>query len=403
MLNILYLSETPSADDELRRGLSLKTDDWETSYARSQYEALTLLANRAFDVVVTDFRSASFHIPEFLRDVSRRFPQMIRIMLSEKASDLTFDTILASHRYLLKPCNVDDLSQEIDRANRLRWLLSSDKLLKRIARSGPLPTLPAAYSELSQLLQNDNTGVWKVTQIISKHPTVAAKVLQVANSAFFAARRQVVDITQAVNIIGFEFLKLLVLSTELFSVFSNKVMREFKLKERWEHAWSVANYAAFIARDLSLPQGIQEAAFSAGLLHDIGELVMIQRIPDDVRASVLLHRQENMPRYVAERQLIEVSHAEVGGFVLGVWGLPEILVEATVFHHDPWSFRRPDCDLPTVVFLANVLDHIAQEDPLAYLDPELFEAHVERLGLSQHLSKWQKFGRISTTRSEELN
>jgi HD-like signal output (HDOD) protein len=170
---------------------------------------------------------------------------------------------------------------------------------------------------------------------------MAAKCLQLVNSAFFALRTPVSNTLRALNLLGLDMLKSLVLSTHIFSAFATDLFGVKEISWLWEHSFAVSVCARKIAemQDAS-PLAIDEAA-TAGLLHETGKLILASGMGKEYKLALDLMSQTGISLVEAEREVFGCSHAEVGAYLLGLWGLSDSVVEAVAWHLNP-------CAAPTV-------------------------------------------------------
>jgi HD-like signal output (HDOD) protein len=184
---------------------------------------------------------------------------------------------------------------------------------------------------------------------------MVTKILQLVNSAFFGLRTHVSDPEQAVALLGFETIKSLVLSSQVFAQFDQARLPAFSLEELWRHAMLTATCARRIAKEAGASQQVIDEAFTAALLHDVGVLVLVANRPDDYAKVLELMRDRHMPDWAAERDIFGADHAHVGAYLLGIWGLGDGIVEAVVFHQHPGDYQASGFHAVTAVHVGNAL------------------------------------------------
>jgi putative nucleotidyltransferase with HDIG domain len=196
----------------------------------------------------------------------------------------------------------------------------------------------------------------------------------------------------AVSYLGIDMLQNLVLSAEVFRVFENAAkLPGFSFEELHEHSQLTAK----IASHIPVPAAVHSAAVVAGLLHDVGKLVLATRSPKHFARALEGAAEEKRPLFAVEQDLMGVSHAEVGAYLLGIWGLPCPVVEAVEHHHHPERVPQETLDAVAVVHVANYLAHenpirpVAKEDSNAYLKPD--PEYLENLGLTDQISAWNEY------------
>jgi HD-like signal output (HDOD) protein len=249
-----------------------------------------------------------------------------------------------------------------------------------------LPSLPTLYLEVLDAIQDPHGSLERVGDIISRDISMTAKMLQLVNSAFFGLRRHVSSPGEAVKLLGLDTIKALVLSMQIFSHFDQKQEGAFALDVLWQHSLATSTCAKRIAQDQQSDRHVVDHAFMAGLLHDVGKLVLAANLPDLYSATLVQAQTHGTTVWEAERALLGTTHAEVGAYLLGLWGLPDPIVETLAFHHCPSACPDQRFSPLTAVHIANALvDSTEAGDTHAALD----SAYVAQLGLSERLPTWR--------------
>lgn len=369
-------------------------EQWETSFAPDADAALLLLSATPFDIVVSDLRMPRTDGATLLKTVRERWPGVVRIILSGQADmEDALRAVPVAHQCLLKPCDPNTLRTAIERATSLSELLNNKLLAGIVGSVQDLPVMPRAYLELRDTLSNPNFSLKKIVHIVEQDVGISAKILQLVNSAFFGLPRELSSVHMAVCYIGAEMLQNLVLSAEVFHVFEKgNDIQGFSFEELHMHSQLTAKIAA----RLLPPSPTRDAAIVAGLLHDIGKLVLATRSPQHFVRAIQESRVEKIPLYLAEQQLMGVSHAEVGAYLLGLWGLPSPVVEAVANHHLPGRIPNNSLDAVGGVHVANVMANAHPVYPPA-VEPlprqELDAEFVNGLGLADQTGPWQELAK----------
>jgi HD-like signal output (HDOD) protein len=268
---------------------------------------------------------------------------------------------------LSKPFKLADLLATLTRIQALQAWVMNDGLRTLIGRMSSLPSLPEAYFRLCTELNSPHSNLEDIGALISNDPALTAKMLQLVNSAFFGFARPVAVATEAVQLLGVNTIRAMALTTHIFSVFNMLHLEDTPAEGVWEHSMKVSQLALQHARREAASRNVMEQAFTAGALHDIGKLILAANLPAEYRKVGQRVCEQNVPLVEAECAAFGVTHADVGGYLLGVWGLPVPLVEAVALHHEsPPSQRQPtDCGARPVTPLSAVRLANAQAHSLA--------------------------------------
>lgn len=340
MYRVQFVDDEPRVLDGLRRILHAHRTDWDMSFVGTAAEALTRLAEASVDVVVSDMRMPDMDGAEFLERVRERHPQTVRIALSGHSdADLALRAMNVAHVYLSKPCEAPELVAAVQRALRLRASLQDGRLRAIVHQIGRLPSAPRVWMELSRMLDDPRHDSEHLTQLIGRDASLAAKVLQLANSAYFGRAGRATTLSAAVALLGENVVRNLVLSTEAHSAFApSGTVGGLSLEGEQRHGASVARLAAGLEPGAAWGAD----AFAAGLLHDLGKLVLATRIPHLYANMLADARHDEGALVELERERLGADHALVGAYLFDLWGLPPRIVEAVARHHDePESLAGP--------------------------------------------------------------
>jgi HD-like signal output (HDOD) protein len=350
---ILFVDDEAPILNGLRVRLHRLRAKWDMHFVESGAQAVEALEGGHFDVVVSDMRMPGMDGAELLRIVRERWPDAIRIVLSGYAElQQVVRLVPYAHQYYSKPCEAGGLENLIDRCLRLHEMLHQSSLRAVVGRISKLPGIPQVYARLQQMLTDDDTSVHEVARLISTDVAITAKLLQLVNSAFFRLARRITAVEQAVNHLGFGAIRNLVLSAEVFSSWPTQGPKSALSLEKLQlHVHQVA--AA--ARSLATGTPKADDALLAGLLHDIGYWILCNECQSELAESVSVAVKENIPLHQAETRVIGASHAQIGAYLLGLWGLPYPVIEAVANHHTPESVTQAEFDPLAAVAVAHTL------------------------------------------------
>jgi HD-like signal output (HDOD) protein len=217
--------------------------------------------------------------------------------------------------------------------------------------------MPSLYAEIITALESPDVDVGRIAAIITKDMGMTARVLQLVNSAYFALRQHVAGIRQAVSLLGLDTIKSLVLSLHIFSQFEEKRISALNIGKIWRHSLRVGVAAQAIMKHEIKDQALIDDALMAGMLHDMGKFILAANLPNDYVHIKEMAEMENITLVESERKLLGTTHAEIGGYLLALWALPDSIVEAVTFHHSPDHCLASDLAPMPAVHMADILEH----------------------------------------------
>jgi len=375
--------------DGLRDGLRPYRRAWAMTFMSNGDEALAALTTEPPDIVVSDLRMPGMDGATLLEHVRDRCPSAIRIVLSGHADiKMVARAAGAAHRLIAKPCETDELVRVIERSCALKDVAIRVERDRRPIGASALPSVPRLYAQLTELLSSGNAGAGDVARIVETDIAMAARVLQLANSAYFGRRSPISKVSEAVAYLGLDTLRALVLHTEAVSGFQiDPPIPGFELEALHQHCTRVARVAAALAAET----GAGDAAFTAGLLHDIGLLVLASQDSQGLAQLLATAREQTRPLHLLEQEQHNVTHAEIGAHLLALWGLPHAVIDAVAGHHGNGWLKLP-FDAVAVTYVANVLVEELEAELLSDAPPasELDLAYLEQAGVSAHLDGWRE-------------
>jgi len=231
--------------------------------------------------------------------------------------------------------------------------------IKRITESIlGLPTLPTVVAQMIEMVDNPKTSAASLARLISSDQSLTAKILKLANSAYYGFPREISTVNLAIVVLGFNAVKDMGLSVSILEAFSNSAETDlFELTKFWEHSIGCGVAARMLAKKFNYR--ISGEAFVAGLLHDMGKVVLNQYLRYDLIKVLKIADERKCPLIEAEQEVLEVTHPQIGAWLAEKWNLPEHIVEVITFHHDPVNADRSP-ELVGIVYLANILCHLCR-------------------------------------------
>lgn len=386
-LRVLFVDDEPNVLNGLRLVMHSLSKKWDMAYAGSGIEALAYLAEKPFDVVVSDMRMPGMDGGELLSEVKRLYPQTLRIILSGYSDQqMILKTVKPAHQFLSKPCSHKELVEVVERSMRLRDVFGNERVRSILSDVDALPSLPEVYQALEAELRREAPSLEYVGDLIEQDMGLTASLLKLVNSSFFGLRRHVASPHQAVVLLGTETVKSLMLIIELVKNFVVKKSVGFSTELLWQHSTHVGHLARCIASQVRPEKELVDHAFIGGLLHDVGKLVLLTRFEDEYNVVLKIVREGGGSINQAEQSVFGATHAEMGAYLLALWGLPASVVEAVAHHHAPKIVAGGGFTPETAVHMANVIEWKLFVVHEHYTPPEFDLDYIRSLGLEGKLA-----------------
>ncbi len=351
--NVLFVDDEPQVLEGLRQRLQPLTHKWRMTFVDSGADALSQFELTPQDVIVSDIAMPGMDGAQLLRAISERWPATIRIALSGMSDiEQKLRLLPLAHQYLSKPCHPEQLEDAVVRSLQLREQLTHPGVKAIIGRIRQLPAQPQVFARLQMIMARAETSTREVAHIIAEDGALTVKVLQIANSAFFRRARQISSIEQAVLQLGFKTVRNLVMCAEVFSRWPPRMRHAaVDLEDLQMHA----QRTAAVAQAITAGTPFCDDTVLAALLHDIGYWVLIQECPRELEQAVELALAACVPLPQAEHEILGASHAEIGAYLLALWGLPYAVVEAVAHHHRPERVKSTRLDPLSALAVAQAM------------------------------------------------
>lgn len=330
-MNVLFVDDETRVLEAMERVLIEMDCPWQVSFMSSGDRALSELARASYDVVVSDLRMPGMDGVELLTRVAKSVPRVVRIVLSGHGDEeAALKVAYVAHQFLAKPCATETLHDVIRRTEQFAELLPDQRLRTLVGGLGALPSDAGTHAELARLVEGGEASAETLAAVVRRDPAWTAKLLQIASSAFFNSSASVTDVETAIMRLGLRALRNLIRSPSAPAA-PTAATTGATLERLRSRAQQVAELAAALA---TFPEDAA-IAYVAGLLCDVGQLVLLSTAPERQYLAESEAAQRGIPQHAAERDVWGATHAEVGAYLLGLWGLPVQIVEAVANHHAP--------------------------------------------------------------------
>jgi len=377
--------------DQAKRDLVCLEPQWRSVRAADGAAAAEVLAGQRVQAVVVDSRAAGAReLVEKLKKTGDQTLLMLRCEMSDRE-------VVDRWKGLGVPMvaisgDATRIVAGLRRNSRLRGWSADPAMQRLLPRIHKLPATPELHAQVSKELSLPNGSLNVVARLICRDPVMSAKMLQIVNSALFAASYEITDMLDAVLILGSERIKSLILLGGIFSQYSHDKGAASVVQSLLAHSIQVGGYARAIALQETRSSRSAEAAYTAGVLHDIGKLILAGNLPEEFGRACALAAERNLSAHGAEMEIFGVSHARFGACLLASWGLPLPILEAVAWHHEPLKSSDTGFTLLAAVHAANAFAHQARpqagpggEEPPVSVNQE----YLDVIGLGDCGERWR--------------
>lgn len=333
--------------------------DWELDTLPDPSHSLECLAEAVYDAVIVDTPLTSLENGSVLKEITARYPQMLRFVLSDFGDGAALmHAIGTAHHCMPKPVRGTDLKRALAHAFEMELWLTNENVRRLLGHMRKLPSPPSLYFKVVRLIQSPDSSLDEIGDLIASDAAMTAKLLQAVNSPLFGLQRRISGAQDAVLFLGLEITRSLILLAHSFSYFDHMEAVGFSVDKLWRHSITTAKFARTIAAAESSNGAGEEEAFTAGLLHDLGKLAFAANQPEQYGSVIQQARSESASLWRTELEVFGASHAEIGAAILAVWGIPLPIVESVALHHKPMILLSPGFSPLTAVHVANNFAHL---------------------------------------------
>ncbi len=373
--SILFIISDEDIIKEIVKNIVPLQNEFDVFFAETAERALQILANNKIDIVFSSPNIIMSTGSNVLNEIKRLFPEVTRFALvSSLDNQQAVQISPLVHQFIYPPYTTENFKDRIEKTLNFQKILKNDKIEELIKNTTNLPSLPEIYIQIEQEVAKPDFSINKIANLIAKDINLTAKILQIVNSAYFGLQREISSINFALTYLGVNIIKSLIFYIHLFSNF--KVTSENKkyLERFWQHSLVVASNSFHLANKNLKEKFEIDSAYTAGVLHDVGKFVLLNTYtyPQNV---ILLAEQKTFDNLEAEYEIYECSHAEIGAYLLGLWGFPPQIVEAVAYHHQPSSMNKNQLNLATIIHLADFLFYV----------PKLDVSHIKEIGFEKEI------------------
>ncbi len=334
---LLLYADDPDRRDRFQQLLQGYDHKWAlVPTLKTGAELVRLLRENRTDGVIFVYRKGQTAVLDSLQLVGQSLPSVQRFVVGGPEDRESLRALPGMPPiFLLEGQSAEQVDERLTHTFALQGWIGRPAIAQILPRLKSLPVLPATYQQVFEALLDSEFSGDKVASLIGQDPSLTAQLLKVANSAFFGRQQAVRSIPEAVMMLGVIRLRALVMSSQAFCFIDEGVCPHFSPTAEWGHALEVAGVTQELSRKVSGDEPLAEAAFTAGLLHDLGKILIAANLPDAYGALLETSRERPTDIWRLEQERLGFTHGELGACLLGVWGVPLDFIEAVAWHHEP--------------------------------------------------------------------
>ncbi|WP_415900516.1 HDOD domain-containing protein [Neptuniibacter sp. QD48_11] len=366
--------------------------NWAFIRLDSKQSLIDQLEQNTFDAVILPCSMRAVVDIELMAKLARIQPQAVRVFLGAEFWNAGHKAKAAEIAHRIYPNNVSikQVGEELEYQVKLVKLLNRSSLQAYVSTVGCLPSPPSMYRQLTEAVNSDVADLTQISEIIEQDPSVVAQIMKQVNSAFFGFNRQISDLREAISLLGVRNLRSMALSSQLNKQFKpGDDWNQFSFEQMGQRSLLVARLAQALSRRAGASKAVQDQAFLAGLLHDLGVMIMAAHDPAQYKKLINYAVKKQKPIYLVEKAAFGFFHGEVAAALLALWNLPPQVVEAVMLHHVPHLSSSTEFSPLTAVHVADAMlpsVDVAGECDLA---SSLSLRYLDQVGVMDEVPQWR--------------
>lgn len=391
-LSVLFVDDQPLLLKMIYNVIQFKAPDWNIRLAGSGSEALQFLEEESSEIIVSDMNMPGMDGMSLLQTVREKHPNLLRFILSGQSSkNNILSSVGVAHQFLNKPIQMNELVEALELSRSLYRRIQDPGLQKMISTVGTFPTPREVYFKITNMLNDSEVELSDISEVVSEDVAISAKILQLVNSAFFGRGSRVDSINEAVSVLGIQNIRSLILVVGFAAEQDAELNTMISIDAYAQHALEVGQLSRWIAKRSGLKREEQDSLFTAGLLHNIGKLVVVDHHKDYYQENGIQENPYEDQLHIEELGIEENRHALIGAALLALWGLPAKIINAVAFHHDPEDSSGPQSNYAMLVHVAEAItnfNHCSDAEKSIFDSRFINTKYVEELELRDEIERW---------------
>ncbi len=353
---ILVITDDNKLQNEILAYVEVLKSKVEFEFIKSEDEAKRLLSTYTYEIICVEYSSKITNGAEFLGFVKEKYPKSFRILFTDPAHrERAVYSVPDAHRFVNKPLQNGELEKALVNFQNLTKYQLDSQIVSSILGIGTIPAIPEVYLRLEREVNRQEVSISRIADIISNDPMVVAKIMHIVYSSFYNISRSIVNLVHAINFLGLDIIKSLVLYIKVFIIKNQPLEIQSYLKKIRDHSIDVAKVSKAIMNVEVGDRELIDSAYIAGLLHDIGKIILVQCTDKVKRIAFVNDHVHGFEQVEKEIERFGASHINTGAFLLNTWNFPERLIDAIANHHNPEIIKTGEFGVSQVVYIANAL------------------------------------------------
>ena len=387
LTNVLFVLQNRMDGSAYSEKIPQIDNSWAVQITDNSEEAKELLRSQAFDVLICDdelSNDSGISVIESCRQVR---PSCLGFLRKKSQPSNEESLALSQKKIFYLPGNLEEegIYSHISRRILLRSLSENPNLLSVIRRMKKMPTIPQLYHQITRELHKEDGSIEFVAGLISKEPSMSTRILKAVNSPVYGLGYEITEVVHALLFLGKDATQAQILADSVFSSYPSDSIAGIELQKIWKHSINVSAIARHISLQIETNKKASEIACTAGVIHDLGKVLMAANLPDHYAQAVKLAKDEDVPLVQAEQKVFGTNHAEVAASLMGLWAIPFKILNSVAYHHNPVGGPKSPPIATMALYMANGIDNAKSQTPLGQ---KYSEEMIDQWGFANEFTDW---------------
>lgn len=387
LTNVLFVLKNRSEGALINEKIPQIDSSWAVQITDSANEAMDFIRDNRVDVIICDDEVSDQAGMQIIESCHKQRPGSLGFLRKFQQPNSEESVLLSQKKIFFLPGNLEEegIYSHVSRRILLRALSENPNLLSVIRRMKKMPTIPQLYHQITRELHKEDGSIEFVAGLISKEPSMSTRILKAVNSPVYGLGYEITEVVHALLFLGKDATQAQILADSVFSSYPTDSIAGLQLQEVWKHSINVSAIARHIAMQIDTNKKVSEIACTAGVIHDLGKVLMAANLPDHYAQAVKMAKEEKIPLISAEQKVFGTNHAEVAASLMGLWAIPFKILNSVAYHHNPFGGRKNPPSATMALYLANGIDNSKTNTPLGQ---KYDEAVIEQWGLTSQFAEW---------------